>query len=393
MNPMKKNVWLLAFCQAIMNTGNVLLIATSSLVGYSLAANKALATLPLGAQFLATMVTTIPASMLMKHIGRRAGFMVGTLIGLAGAGLAAFAILEHAFLWFCIAAALVGAFNGFGTYYRFAAADAATDDYRPTAISYVMAGGVIAAVVGPNLANWTSGLMSAAEFAGSYVALAGLYGLSLAALPWLAIPRPGAHEAHDTGRPLRAIAVQGKFIVAVLGAALGFGVMALVMTATPLAMHAHAHTFSDSAFVIEWHVLGMFAPSFFTGHLIHRFGVLNIMLTGAALNLLCVLVNLLGTDVTHFWTGLVLLGVGWNFLFVGGTTLLTETYEVAEKAKVQALNDFLVFTLVTISSLSAGALHYRLGWQAVNLGVLPPIALVLGALLWQRMSQRSRVAD
>lgn len=390
MNRMKKNVWLLSLCQAIMNTGNVLLIATSSLVGYHLAADKALATLPLGLQFLATMLTTIPASMLMKHVGRRAGFMVGTLLGLAGAGLAAFAILEGAFALYCTAAALVGAFNGFGTYYRFAAADAATDDYRPTAISYVMAGGVIAAVVGPNLANWTSGLWPAAQFAGSYVALAGLYALSLAMLPWLAIARPDAHEAHDTGRPLRAIAAQGRFVVAVLGGALGFGVMSLVMTATPLAMHAHAHPFADAAFVIEWHVLGMFAPSFFTGHLIHRFGVLNIMLTGALLNLLCVVVNLLGTDMVHFWTALVLLGVGWNFLFVGGTTLLTETYETAEKAKVQALNDFLVFAMVTASSLSAGALHYTLGWQAVNLGVLPPITLVLGALLWLRRAERQR---
>ena len=391
---MKTNVWLLSFCQAIMNTGNVLLIATSSLVGYTLAANKALATLPLGLQFLATMLTTIPASMLMKQVGRRAGFMVGTLTGLAGAVLAAFAILNEAFVLFCIAAALVGAFNGFGTYYRFAAADVATDDYRPTAISYVMAGGVIAAVVGPNLADWTSGLWASAQFAGSYAALAGLYAVSLLTLGWLDIPRPSEHETHDSGRPLDAIAAQGTFVVAVLGAALGFGTMSLVMTATPLAMHAHSHPFSEAALVIEWHVLGMFAPSFFTGHLIHRFGVLNIMLTGAVLNVLCVAINLIGTDVAHFWTALVLLGIGWNFLFVGGTTLLTETYGTAEKAKVQALNDFLVFTMVTLSSLSAGALHYQFGWRAVNLGVLPPIALVLGALLWLKWGQRTRtVAD
>ena len=389
MNPMKTNVWLLSFCQAIMNTGNVLLIATSSLVGYTLAANKALATLPLGLQFLATMVTTIPASMLMKHVGRRVGFTVGTLMGLAGALLAAFAILSEAFVLFCIAAALVGAYNGFGTYYRFAAADVATDDYRPTAISYVMAGGVIAAVVGPNLADWTGGLWASAQFAGSYAALAGLYAVSLVTLMWLDIPRPSEHEAHDTGRPLRAIAVQRGFVVAVLGAALGFGTMSLVMTATPLAMHAHAHPFSEAALVIEWHVLGMFAPSFFTGHLIRRFGVLNIMLTGAVLNVLCVAVNLIGTDVAHFWTALVLLGIGWNFLFVGGTTLLTETYEDAEKAKVQALNDFLVFTMVMLSSLSAGALHYHFGWRAVNLGVLPPVALVLCALVWLKWGPRA----
>lgn len=387
MNRMKKNVWLLSFCQALMNSGNILLVATSSLVGYHLAANKALATLPLGLQFLGTMLTTIPASMFMKHVGRRAGFIVGTLLGLAGAALAAWAIVHGSFFYFCAGAVLFGAFNGFGTYYRFAAADVATPDYRPTAISYVMAGGVIAAVVGPNLAKWTSGMLSA-EFAGSYLALAGLYAASMAVLLFLDIPRPGAHEAHDTGRPLREIAAQGKFVAAALAAAVGYGVMSLVMTATPLAMHAHAHPFRDTAFVIEWHVLGMFAPSFVTGHLIRRFGVLNIMLTGAVLNALCVVVNLGGTDLTHFWGALFLLGVGWNFLFVGGTTLLTETYRIEEKAKTQALNDFLVFTMVTVSSLSAGALHYGLGWRAVNIGVLLPITLILGALLWLRSKQR-----
>ncbi len=392
MKRMKKNVWLLSFCQALMNSGNILLVATSSLVGYHLAENKALATLPLGLQFLGTMLMTIPASMFMKHVGRRAGFIVGTLLGMAGAALAAWGIMHGSFFLFCVGALLFGAFNGFGTYYRFAAADVATEDYRPKAISYVMAGGVIAAVVGPNIAKWTSGLLPAAEFAGSYLALAGLYAASLLVLLFLDIPRPGAHEAHDTGRPLRAIAAQDRFVVAVLGAAVGYGVMVLVMTATPLAMHAHAHSFPDTAFVIEWHVLGMFAPSFVTGHLIRRFGVLNIMLTGAVLNVLCVVVNLAGTELMHFWGALVLLGVGWNFLFVGGTTLLTETYEIEEKAKAQALNDFLVFTLVTVSSLSAGVLHHVLGWRAVNLGVLLPITIILGALLWLRSKQRVRAA-
>jgi MFS family permease len=390
MSNMQKSVWLLSFCQALMNTGNVLLVATSSLVGYQLAADKALATLPVGLQFLGTMLTTIPASMLMKHVGRRPGFIVGTIIGLAGAAFATWGIVHGSFLSFCVGTALFGAFNGFGTYYRFAAADIATDDYRPKAISYVMAGGVIAALLGPNLANWTKGLLGSAPFAGSYVALAGLYTTSLAALLFLNIPHPSEHEAHDTGRPLRAIASQGTFLVAALGAALGYGIMSLVMTATPLSMGHHAHTFSDTAFVIEWHVLGMFAPSFVTGHLIRRFGVLNVMLTGALLTGLCVAVNLTGTSLSHFWVALVLLGVGWNFLFVGGTTLLTETYRVEEKAKTQALNDFLVFAAVTISSLSAGALLYHFGWQTVNIGVLPPIALILGSVLWLKARQRAQ---
>lgn len=388
---MKKNVWLLSFCQALMNSGNILLVTTSSLVGYHLAEDKALATLPLGLQFLGTMLTTIPASMFMKHMGRRPGFMVGTLIGLAGASLAAWAIFAHTFFFFCVGAALFGVFNGFGTYYRFAAADVATDDYRPKAISFVMAGGVIAAVVGPNLANWSSGLLASTPFAGSYLALASLYVATFVLLLFLRIPRPSDHEAHDTGRPLREIAAQGKFVVAVIGGAIGYGIMALVMTATPLAMQHHAHSFHDTAFVIEWHVLGMFAPSFVTGHLIRRFGVLNVMFTGAVLNAACIAINLTGTDVPHFWAALLVLGIGWNFLFVGGTTLLTETYRIEEKAKSQALNDFIVFATVATSSLSAGALHHLFGWQAVNMAVALPLALVLGAILWLRKEARSRL--
>ncbi len=373
-----------------MNTGNVLLVTTSSLVGNLLATDKSLATLPLGLQFLGTMLLTIPASYLMKHIGRQLGFILGTLLGLGGAALAAWAIFNSSFVYFCLGATLIGAFNGFGTYYRFAAADVATLDYRPTAISYVMAGGVIAAIVAPNLANWTSGFFASAQFAASYLALTGIYALSLLASFFLTIPKPDAREAHDSGRPLTRIAAQGTFIVAVLGAALGYGIMSLVMTATPLAMQHHAHPFHDTTFVIEWHVLGMFAPSFVTGHLIRRFGVLTIMLVGAVLNFLCVAINLAGTELTHFWLALFMLGVGWNFLFVGGTTLLTEVYRVEEKAKTQALNDFLVFTMVTASSISAGALHYNLGWRAINFGVLPLIIVVFFAVLWLQFKNRAR---
>ena len=390
MNTMKRNVWLLAGCQALMNSGNSLLIATSALVGFRLAPDKSLATLPLALQFFTSMLTTIPASFLMKAVGRQAGFMIGTLLGLVGAGLAAWGIVIGNFLYFCIAAALIGAFNGFGTYYRFAAADVATPDYRSRAISYVMAGGVVAALVGPNLAHWTSEWLAGIEFAGSYLSLLGIYGLSLVTLLFVRIPAPTAAQAQAHRRPLADIARQPAFIVALAGGALGFGVMALVMTATPLAMHQHAHVFADTAFVIEWHLLGMFAPSFFTGHLIRRFGVLNVMLAGVVLNIGCVAVNLIGTDVAHFWAALTLLGVGWNFLFVGGTTLLTETYADSEKAKAQALNDFVVFTVITASSLSAGALQYQLGWRAVNLGVVPLIIVILGALLWLKRLRRAQ---
>jgi len=388
MNTMNKNVWLLSACQGLLNTGNSLLIATSALVGFKLAPDKALATLPLALQFLASMLTTLPASQMMRVFGRQAGFLLGTAAGLVGAGLAAYAIVSGSFFYFCVAAMLFGAFNGFGTYYRFAAADVASPDYKSRAISYVMAGGVVAAFVGPNLAHWTQAWFPA-EFAGSYVSLLGVFGLSVLALLFVRIPRPAPTARHESGRPLGTIARQGSYVVAALCAAVGFGVMSFVMTATPLAMHAHAHGFGDTVLVIEWHVFGMFAPSFFTGHLIRRFGVLNVMLAGAVLNALCVTVNLVGTDVAHFWAALFLLGVGWNFLYVGGTTLLTETYTEAEKAKAQGLNDFLVFTAITVAVLSAGALQHYFGWRAVNVGVIPLIVLIAGGILWLKSQHRA----
>jgi MFS family permease len=385
MNRMKKNVALLAAAQAMMMTGGSLLIATSALVGHRLSPDKALATLPLALQMLAGLLTSIPASLTMQAIGRRAGFLIGSSIGIGGALLAAYAIVHDSFALFALAAALSGVFAGFGNYYRFAAADTASDAYRSSAISYVMAGGVVAALVGPNLAHWTSDWLRA-PFAGSYLALAGILVLSFLTLLWLDIPRPPVAERG--GRALGAIARQPVFVVAALGAALGYGVMALVMTATPLAMHEHHYAFGDTAFVIEWHVLGMFAPSFFTGHLIRRFGVLTVMLMGGVLNAACVAVNLSGTQLGHFWLALFLLGVGWNFLFIGATTLLTDAYTPAEKAKTQALNDFLVYGGVTLAVLSAGSLQHHLGWRAVNLGVIPLILVTLAAIAWLVRTRR-----
>lgn len=390
MDNMKRNVLLLAASQAMLMTGGSLLIATSALVGYRLSPDKALATLPLAMQMLASMLTSIPASLLMQRVGRRAGFLLGSGIGIAGAGLATVAIVTGNFMLFVLGAALSGVFAGFGNYYRFAAADVATSGYRGTAISYVMAGGVIAAFIGPNLAHWTSAWL-AAPFAGSYLALAAILLLSFATLWFLDIPRP-ARETPGSGRALGTIARQPVFIVAAIGGMLGYGIMALVMTATPLAMHEHHYAFGDTAFVIEWHVLGMFAPSFFTGHLIRRFGVLQVMLAGGLLSAACVGINLTGTSLAHFWLALALLGVGWNFLFIGATTLLTETYAPEEKAKTQALNDFMVFSTVTVAVLSAGTLQHRLGWQAVNYGVLPLIAVTVMAVAWLLLRRRSAPA-
>jgi len=387
MKQIRRNILLLALCQAVMMTGGSLLVTSSAVVGAMLTDERALATLPLALQFLASMLTSIPASFAMRRWGRRAGFLFGALVGASGGALAAWAIWRGDFWLFCSGTALVGVFNGFGIYFRFAAVDAAPDFYKGRAISYVMAGGVVAAFAGPNLANWAREAIPAASFAGSYAALVGLYAIAMLALLGVRIPRETAVARHRSGRSLLAIASQPVFLVALTGAMLGYGIMALVMTATPLAMQGCELPFATSAFVIQWHVFAMFAPSFVTGILIRRFGVLTVMLWGALCYIATVVINLNGVTVSHFWSALFLLGLGWNFLFIGGTTLLTESYRPEEKAKAQALNDFLVFTTVSLSSLSAGALQYHYGWEAVNWGVTPLIAIVVlavSALLWRR---------
>lgn len=388
----KRNVVLLSLSQAVLITGSSLLLVSSAIVGLALAGHKSLATLPLALLFLAQMATTIPASLYMARVGRRLGFMTSSLFGLAGAAVATGGVFKAEFSIFCIGTTLIGVFNGFGQYYRFTAAEVATDDYRSRAISYVLAGGIIAAFAGPNLANWSRHLLPE-DFAGSYANLIGLYLLAFGLASFLRIPKPAAVSMSQGGRPLSVIARQPAYLVAVASAMVGYGVMNFIMIATPLAMQGYAHAFSDTAFVIQWHVFGMFIPSFFTGHLIRRFGPSNIMLTGILLLGLCVWINFIGTTVAHFWGALLLLGLGWNFLFVGATTLLTETYTLNEKAKAQALNDFLVFGTVTLTSFSSGAVQHALGWQIINIAVIPFLVLVGIANLWLRSKPQIPVSD
>lgn len=385
---MKRNVLLLASCQALMMSANSLIVASAALVGAALAGDPTLATLPIALLFAGVLSCTFPASMLMKRLGRRAGFLLGLSLGCAGAATATLGIHLGSFATFCLGMLLIGTFNAFGNYYRFAAADVASEAYRSRAISYVMAGGVVAAFVGPNLARATRDMMASAEFAASFATLLGLYALSMLALLFARIPPTTPKERSGTARPLSEISRQGKFVVAVLGAMIAYGIMNLVMTATPLAMEHHGHLFDDTAFVIQWHVFAMFAPSFVTGHLIRRYGTANIMLIGGALLGSSIVANLMGGSVLSFWTGLVLLGVGWNFLFVGATTLLTETYEPAEKAKTQGLNDLLIFTTVALTALSSGYLHYAFGWQTLNYVLIPWLLLAMGAVLWLKLGQR-----
>jgi len=371
----KRNVVLLALSQAVLITGTSLLLASCALVGMNLSSTKALATLPLALLFLAQMATTIPASLYMQRVGRRLGFMTSSVFGMAGAAIATVGVIEAEFSTFCLGAILIGVFNGFGQYYRFAAADTAPEEYRSRAISYVLAGGLIAAFAGPNLAKWSRQLLPG-EFAGSYAILTGIYLLAFSIAFFLTIPKPGATTRSAGGRPLAEIARQPAYLVAVASAMVGYGVMNFIMIATPLAMHGYAHPFSDTAFVIQWHVFGMFVPSFFTGHLIRKFGTANIMLAGVVLLGLCVGINFTGTTVIHFWSSLIFLGLGWNFLFVGATTQLTETYSPGEKAKAQALNDFIVFGTVTLTSFSSGAVQNILGWETINMAVIPFLILI-----------------
>lgn len=385
---MNKNIWLLASCQSLMMTNNALLITTSALVGAILASDASFATLPLALQFLATMLASIPASLLMKRFGRRSGFLLGSVIGLGGAVVATIAILQKDFVGFCLGTILIGTFNGFGNYYRFAAVDVVSATLKSRAISYVMAGGVVAAILGPNLANWAHDSIKSAEFAGSYAIACLLYIVTFIILTFTDLPKRIVDVSDNKHtRPMMVLIKQPVFIVAVIGSMFGYAVMSLVMTATPLSM-SHHHGFSDTAFVIQWHVLGMFAPSFFTGKLISRYGVLNIMLTGVVLLLMAVAGNLLGITVWHYWFALLCLGIGWNFLFIGGTDLLTFAYEESEKAKAQAFNDFSVFGAVTIAALTAGYLQHNFGWQIVNLGVLPLIMTILLSLIWLKLKQK-----
>jgi MFS family permease len=377
----KWNVVLLSVCQALLATGNAVVITTSALVGQILAP-EGLATLPLFLQFVAVMATALPASFLMKRIGRRLGFAVGACFAVAAGLLGWGAILLGSFWLFCLANTIYGVFMSFGMYYRFAAAEVAEPAFRPRAISYVLAGGVVAAIAGPELAKATAELFAPALFAGCFAAIAVLGATTLLVLAFVGIPVPGEEERSEAGRPLALIVRQPTFMVALGGAAIAQGAMVLVMTATPLAMAFCGHGFNDTAFVIQWHVLGMFAPSFFTGRLISRFGTLNMMITGASLMLACLAVALSGIEIVQFWTALILLGVGWNFMFVGGTTLLTTTYTPPEKAKVQAINDLLIFATAALASLCSGILHHLIGWQAVSLSMIVPLLVTLGAILW-----------
>lgn len=372
-HPMHRQVLLLATAQALFQTASVMVMTVGGLAGAVVAPRPELATLPIAAMFLGTAIATVPAATWMARVGRRTGFLAGAGLGVA-AGLLAAAGLWLGSLWLLAGGTfLVGTYQAFAQFYRFAAGEVADEAYRPRAISLVLAGGVVAAVLGPLLGRW-GGPMLQPAYLGSFLFLAFVSVLAAGVLAGLRVPAPPAESAAG-GRPLREIARQPAYLVALFGAATGYGVMILAMTATPLAMLHHQHHLSDATLVIQMHVLGMFVPSFFTGSLITRFGVLRIMLTGIVLLAGHVLISLTGTGLHSFAGALVLLGIGWNFLYIGGTTLLTTTYRPAEKDRAQAANDMTIFVVGLLCSLAAAPLMQLLGWQSLNLVLLPWLAL------------------
>jgi MFS family permease len=375
----KRNVGLLAGCQALLLCNGVTLIAVNGLAGAKLAPTPALATLTVTGYVIGTALMALPASWFMKHYGRRAGFIVGALLGILGGITCAVAVSIGSFWLLCLGTLCAGTYNAFGQQYRFAAADMAPADWKPKAISWTLAGGILGGFIGPWAGKITRDIW-AVEFAATYASLSLFAVVALGIASRLRVPEMADAGQQGSGRPLPEIARQPAFVVAVLAAALGYGTMNLLMAATPLAMDICGLSFADAAFVLQWHVLGMYAPSFFTGGLIKRFGVLAILMAGVVLMFACIALALSGVTLMHFWWALFLLGVGWNFLYIGGTSLLTETYKPAERAKVQGGNDFMVFGVQAVSSVAAGALVLGGGWNTLNLYAIPAVAVVAAAV-------------
>lgn len=387
----RRNVMVLAAAHAIAGAAAPMNIAVSALAGYSLLAqDKSLATVPITAFVLGTACGTVPAALLMRRVGRRAGLITGMGIGAIGGLTGAGAMGIGSFWTLCLATFLMGFSNAFVQQFRFAAADTASVAFRPRAISLVLAGGIVAAVLGPQTVIHSRDLIEAAPYAGAYLAASVFLVGGALILIALDIPIPPAVQRSEAGRPLWQIARRPRFIIAVTCAISAYALMGLVMTAAPLAMVGQGHSQDSATLGIQWHVLAMFGPSFFTGSLIVRFGAERIIALGLVILIGCALVALSGVSIAHFWIALILLGVGWNFGFIGGTALVTETYEPVEKERVQALNDFLIFGFVAFASFMSGRLLVSGGWNAVNISVLPIAALCLVGLGWLEVRARKR---
>jgi MFS family permease len=396
---LRRNITILALAQALFQSVQGMAIATTPLAALAMLGNDTslvsvppfqwlglsrdsqLATLPIFLAHLGLMTTTVPASLLMARVGRRGGFTLGGMAGILSGMLSLIGIFQQSFPLMCLGAFFQGAAGAFAWYFRFAAADAADAAYKAKAISLVMAGGVLAGIIGPQTAKWSVDLLSPVLFGGVYLMVSLFSALILVVVQGLDIPRLTAAQKAQGGRPLIEIMRQPTYIVALLSSMFGFAVMTLVMAATPLAMHACGFQFNDSATVIQGHSIAMFLPSFFTGYLINRFGVLRIIAIGAVIQLGCAIVNLSGITFWNFFFANILVGLGWNFAFVGGTTLLTETYRPVERAKAQGVHDFIVYGTTATAALSSGLLQAGPGWRLVNIMALPLMGIVFAAAI------------
>ncbi len=386
---MNRNLWLLAFAQGLFLTNNVTFIAINGLVGLSLAPVAWMATLPVVGYVVGSALSTGLVARTQARYGRKASFQLGLLVALLSAGLGAWAVLDKSFWLLLTATVVAGYYNANAQLYRFAAVELCAVHYREKAVSLVMAGGLMGAVIGPNLALRTKGLL-AIDFAGAYVALVLVALVSLATVSLIRFaPMPPRNDAAPKGRPLGVLLRQPVFFIALLAASLGYGVMNLLMAATPLAMQTCGLPFASTAWVLEWHVIGMFAPGFFTGSLIQRFGALPVMGAGVLLNLLCIGIALTGQEPTQFLVALFFLGVGWNFLFTGSTTLSMQGYLPEEKNRAQAIINFCVFATTAVTSFASGALVTTQGWNWLNIGSLLPVAVLGAGLLWLYLQQNA----
>lgn len=392
------NARVLTTAQALGGASPAIIVSLGGLVGQQLASHPSLVTLPVSIFNLGLAIGTLPAAWVMKTYGRRSGYMVGAILGVISGLVAAAGIFQQMFVMFCLGTLIAGFYSSYVQSYRFAVADGAPDDMKPRLISWVMLGGLFSAIIGPQTVIWTRDIVPWAPFAGSFVAQSLL---ALIALPVLWRLRPtsapkavtgASHSAGQTtkkqplqGRPLKEIAAQPRFILAVTAGVVSYAMMSFVMTAAPIAMVACGHSVGAAALGIQWHILAMFGPSFFTGRLIQRFGVNAVTATGLLLLAASGVVGLSGLGVSHFWIALVLLGVGWNFGFIGATTMVTACHRPEERNRVQALNDFLVFGSVAISSFSSGKLLSVAGWETINWMIFPAVGLVLAMMAWMHL--------
>ncbi len=380
----RHNAVILSCAQALGGANPAIVVSLGGLVGQAIAPDPAYATVPVSLLQLGIAAGTIPAALVMRRFGRRGGYLIGATIGMIAGSVAATGAARGMFGLFCLGTFLAGFYSAYVQSYRFAATDVASAEFRARAISWVMAGGVIAGIVGPQTVIWTRDLVPGSPFAGGFLGQAVLALLSFGVVALLrptAITAPG--PGGSRGRPLGEIFVQPRFLLAVVAGLVSYGLMSFVMTAAPLAMvYECGHSLANATLGIQWHILAMYGPSFFTGNLMDRFGRERVVIAGLLLIAAASVIGLSGTTVAHFWVSLVLLGIGWNFGFIGATALVAECCRPEERTKTQAMNDFLVFGCVAVASFSSGSLVTAGGWSLLNWLVLPVVALTLAAMIW-----------